>query len=355
MKITPVLMVGGAGSRLWPMSTSAQPKQFQSLLTTRTMFQETILRVSGTVGGIDFEPPVIIGATAYADLIATQLAEIDVVPSAIILEPSPQNTAAVAAIAAATVGQLGGGLALLLPSDSHIGDTAAFQMAIEQAAPSANKDWIVTFGIAPDRPETGYGYIKAGRPLDGHCSAVDAFVEKPDLEKAKTYLTAGGYTWNAGLFLFAPQTMLSEMKKLAPGILANALEAKDKAEIKDGVTRLNPEAFSKCDKRSIDYAVMEKTDKAAVVGPVACGWSDVGSWNALKDISTEKHQGNIVSIDTEDCYIRADDGTLITTIGVSGLVIVAHQGSILIMPQDRSQDVKKIVETLKSGNQKDRL
>lgn len=348
-------MVGGAGTRLWPVSLQARPKQFQALISGRTMFQETVLRVTGKVSDIKFAPPVIIGATAYRNLIETQLDEIGITPARIILEPSAQNTAAVAAIAAATVKSIDGGLVLLLPSDSHMEQADAFQTAVAHAALSAQNGWITTLGITPDRPETGYGYIKAGQPLEYGGHEVEAFVEKPDAQKAQSYLASGNYSWNAGHFIFAPDTMLSEMKVLAGSILSSALTALNTADVDHNITALNPGAFAKCEKLSIDYAVMEKTTKAAVYGPVECGWNDVGSWAALKDISAKPRHGNIVTHETENCYIRADDGTLITAIGVSDLIIVAHEGSILIMPQERSQDVKKIVEKLQNEDQQDRL
>lgn len=353
--ITPVLMVGGAGTRLWPMSLKERPKQFQALITSKTMFQETVLRITGKLGEIEFGAPVIIGASAYHDLITEQLAEIGVAPARIILEPSAQNTAAVAAVAAKCVEEINGGLVLLLPSDSHMEDADAFRDAVEKAAKVAADDWITTFGIPPDRPETGYGYIKAGDFLENGGRIVDAFVEKPDLETAEAYLASENYSWNAGLFIFRPQTMLDEMQLLAPKILGAALDALKLAK-SDGTTCwLDPIAFAKCEKLSIDYAVMEKTSKAALLGPVECGWNDVGSWQALKDIAPSLQQDNIVTHDVDNCYIRTDKDILITAIGISDMIIVAHENAILIMPQDRSQDVKKIVEALKDKDLEERL
>lgn len=353
--ITPVLMVGGAGTRLWPMSRKTKPKQFQALITERTMFQETVLRVTGSIEGITFAPPVIIGSVAYLDLIETQLEEINVSAGRIILEPSAQNTAAVAGIAAQVVKELEGGLAFLLPSDSHMQDAAAFRHAVAQAATTASEGWITTLGIAPDRPETGYGYIKAGSALAADCHEVEQFVEKPDLDRAESYLAAGGYTWNAGHFLFAPDVMLAEMQAYVPDILAAALQALKQAKTQGSGWLLDTETFARCDSISIDYAVMERTSKAAVYGPLVCGWNDVGSWNAIRDLSENKTIGDVIAVDTDNCYLRSDDGTLVTAIGVSDLIVVAHEGSVLVMPANRAQDVKTVIEELKARSNSERL
>ncbi len=346
-KITPVLMVGGAGTRLWPMSRKETPKQFQSLITEQTLFQETLLRVTGRFHDIDFAPPIIIGSTRYLELIDTQLQAINVTPGQIILEPSAQNTAAVAAIAAHAVKAHDGGLTFLLPSDSYMQDVSAFRHAIADAAQTAKQGWITVLGIAPNRPETGYGYIKAGDELSSTCHQVARFIEKPCRNDAEAYLADGGYTWNAGHFLFAPDVMLAELQAYAPDILAPALEAYEYGRLNGKSRVLDADTFAQCDPLSIDYAVMEKTSKAAVYGPVACGWDDVGSWSAIRDLSETTEIGDIVSIDTKNCYLRTDEGTLIAAIGVSDLIVVAHDGAVLIMPADQAQNVKKVVAALK--------
>lgn len=346
--IYPVLMVGGAGTRLWPVSRKSQPKQFQKLVTGRTMFQETVMRVSGTFGEVRFGPPVIIGADIYKSLITSQLEEIGVTPAAIILEPFGRNTAPVAAIAAEVVKTLpGDGFAFLLPSDHHITGTDIYRKAVAEAAQAAGKDRIMTFGIAPTRPETGYGYIRAGEALAASAHRIDAFVEKPDLETAAAYVSNKAYSWNAGMFLFHPDVMLDELNAFAPDVLSASRAALAAAK-QDGQTyQLDSAAFSACSGESVDYAVMEKTSKAAVYGPVDCGWSDIGSWQVIAELAETAHTGDVIALDTENCYIRADEGRLIAAVGVSDLIIVAHENTVLIMPASEAQRVKDVVEQLK--------
>ena len=352
--VHPVIMAGGSGTRLWPASTASNPKQFQTLIGDKSLFQETVLRVTGTEGEVSFAPPSVIGGTAFRDLIREQLAEIGIIPARIILEPFGRNTAAVAALAAA-IPASEDDLVLLLPSDHFIADPAAFRRAIADAATHTQNGWITTFGISADRPETGYGYLRRGAEISGALAKCDAFVEKPNHATALEYLADGRYAWNAGIFLFPAKLMRQELAALAPKILEKSV-ASLVAGVTDGaVTELDPVTFDQCDSDSIDYAVMEHTQHAAVFGPLACGWSDIGSWSALAEQDRTDAADHVVSLDTEDCYIRSHDGQLIAAIGVSDLVIVSANGAVLVAPKSRDQEVKKVIEILKSSGRTDKL
>lgn len=352
--VYPVIMAGGSGTRLWPVSTTANPKQFQRLLGELTLFQDTVLRVRGSVGEVVFAAPSVIGAQAYRELIEAQLAEIGVDAHRIVLEPFGRNTAPVAAVAA-MLSDDPDALVLLLPSDHFMGDPDAFRNAIAAAAPATlRSSLITTFGIEPTHPETGYGYIRRGTALEGDLCHCDAFVEKPDRETAIGYLTDGRYAWNGGIFLFPPRAMAEELVAHAPAIF-EATQAALEARNEGGTTLLDPALFEACPSDSIDYAVMEKTQRAAVFGPLQCGWSDIGSWSALAALDVSASRGDVIAIDTEDCYLRSEDGTLIAAVGVSGLVVVADGNSVLIAPKDRVQEVKAVVTALKSGGRDDKL
>lgn len=356
IEICPVLMVGGAGTRLWPVSRQSKPKQFQKLVTGLTMFQETVLRVSGTHDQIEFSAPIIIGAAKYRELIEAQLAEINIVPQAIILEPCARNTAPVAAIAADVVQDYSeNAQVLLLPSDHHIEDPETFQQAVSAASSSAASGSIVTFGISPTGPETGFGYIEAGQSQDKDVNRIAAFVEKPDAATAQKYCDAGNYFWNAGIFLYTPARMKQEFETHAADILTASLEAHAAARIEGPCRYLDNTAFEACRSDSIDYAVMEKTAHAAVFGPLSCGWNDIGSWNALAARKDTTDTNKIISVGTENCYIKTDDNTLVAAVGVKDLIIVAHEGAVLIMRPDQAQNVKQVIAELKSRGQDDRL
>ena len=359
LRIVPVLMVGGSGTRLWPVSRRATPKQFQPLVSDKSLFQETVLRISGTETDINFTAPVLIGADAYETQIRDQLAAIGISPRAIILEPSAQNTAAVAAVAARYVAQAdAGALVLLLPSDAYIKDVAAFRSAIAKAAHIAAEGWITTFGIAPDRPETGFGYIQQVDALTHGCHQVQAFKEKPDLPTAKQYISSQDFSWNSGIFLFSPDTMIEEMQTHADDVLTVASDAFAQADVKDDLIGLKPEIFATVRKVSIDYAVMEQTRKAAVYGGLDCGWSDVGGWQALAemastpDAETEPH---LVTVDSETSYFRNDGSVLVTAVGLEDMIVVAHDGAVLILPKSRAQDVKAIINELETRGATDKL
>ena len=352
--IYPVIMAGGSGTRLWPVSRGAHPKQFQRLLGERSMFQETVTRVSGSAGAHAFAAPAIIGGESFAGLIETQLAELGVAPSQIILEPFGRNTAAVAAMAAA-VPESDEQLVLLLPSDHFVSAPQAFRDAVGAAADTAAQGYVTTFGIAAREPETGYGYIHRGAEIAANIYNFDSFREKPDLQTAKAYVADGNYSWNAGIFLFPAATMRAELDRHASDIQTAALKALEHGRREGAIVHLDATAFDAVREDSIDYAVMEKTEHGAVYGPLECGWSDIGSWKAIAELAESPERGDVIAIDTEGCYLRSDGETLVTAVGVRDLIVVAHENAVLIIPRDRAQDVKAIVNALKDGGRKDRL
>lgn len=350
VKIQPVIMSGGSGTRLWPMSRAARPKQFLPLMSERSLFQETAERLSGS-GDVDFLPPVVIAGAAHAGLIAEQLAEIGIVAAAIIIEPIARNTAAVAAVASAwTAKHQPGALTLLAPADQHIADATVFRMSVAKGAAAAMKGAIVTFGVKPTEPHTGYGYIEAGAPISDGVAEVRAFREKPDRQTAEHYLKGGRHFWNAGIFLFAPDAMTGELAAFVPAIAREAAGALADAKTDCGVTTLDAARFSACPSDSIDYAVMEKTARAAVVGPIDAGWSDIGAWTAISGAEDAR----IAAIDCENVVIRTD-GPFVGVVGVSDLIVVATGDAVLVAPKSRAQDVKKIIDELKARGREDLL
>jgi mannose-1-phosphate guanylyltransferase len=347
--ITPVILSGGSGTRLWPMSRTARPKQLLSLTGDETMLQQTARRVSGTFGdAIAFADPIIVANAAHAEEIERQLAQVDIVRSTLILEPAARNTAAAIALAALAVAA--DGLLLVMPSDHVIGDVPAFHRAIAKAAPVCGEGWLVTFGIQPDGPETGYGYIKRGPMIADGVQQVERFVEKPDLATAETYLASGGYSWNGGIFLFTAGAYLQALAQHAPDILAAARAAFDAGRNEGNRHYPDRAAFVASPNESIDYAVMEKAARVAVV-PVEMAWSDLGSWDALhalapRDAAGNAHHGEIVAIDTSGCLLRTD-GPLVAAVGIHDLIVIATGDAVLILPRGSSQEVKRAVEQLK--------
>jgi mannose-1-phosphate guanylyltransferase/mannose-6-phosphate isomerase len=348
MKIYPVVMCGGSGTRLWPVSTSRTPKQFVNLVSDTSLFSQTVTRLAPGSDGLDLAEPIIISNARYLDLIETQLDAAGISPLAILLEPCARNTAAVAALAAEFVGRIDpDGLVLLLPSDHFIGDPAAFRTAITEAIAVADAGRIVAFGIAPDRPETGFGYIKAGEQIGQSAYIVAAFREKPNHITALSYLSEGNYSWNAGIFLFPADLMQAELMTHAPDVLSGAKIALDLTVANGPVHQIDETSFSGIRSISIDYAVMEHTKNAAVVGPVSCAWSDVGTWPAVGDLQTSSGPVQPVLIDTENCTIHSEQGTLIAALGVEDLVIAVHDDTVLVMSKSRAQDVSLVIEALK--------
>jgi mannose-1-phosphate guanylyltransferase/mannose-6-phosphate isomerase len=348
-RITPVILSGGSGTRLWPMSRTLYPKQLLPLLTAQSMLQETVRRVGDSAR---FAAPLIVANDEHRFIIAEQLRQIEVTPQAIILEPVGRNTAPAAAIAALLLAASDpDALLFIMPSDHAIGDPAAFAAALGRAAEAARGGALVTFGVTPDRPETGYGYIKRGAPLGGQEGSyeVAAFVEKPDRARAEAYLATGDYFWNSGIFLFPAGLYLEELSRRHPEMIAGCRAALDKAQRDLDFLRLDKAAFTALAGESIDYAVMEHTKRAVIV-PVSMGWSDVGSWDALwsmgdKDGAGNVMLGDVVASDAKNCYLRAEE-RMIAALGVEDLVVVATGDVVLVARRDRVQDIKTLVARL---------
>lgn len=356
--IVPVVMAGGSGTRLWPLSRKMFPKQFLALTSELTMFQETLARLendSGSAGSaIHFSAPIIVCNDEHRFIVAEQLRQNNKHASAIILEPVGRNTAPAVALAALEAAAQSQGeddpLLLVLAADHVIRDLGSFHKSIEKASEAAVKGQLATFGIVPRSPETGYGYIKTTDKTQ--CAAVESFVEKPDLEKAKAYLASGDYLWNSGMFLFKAGTYIQELASHRPDI-EGAVRAAFETRSRDlDFLRLDTEAFSACPDESIDYAVMEKTDKAVVV-PLDAGWSDVGSWSSLWEESEQDGQGNVVRGDvlTHDAgnNLLFSQHKLIAAVGVDDLVIVDTPDAVMVAAKDRVQEVKSIVKQLESA------
>lgn len=345
--IIPVILSGGSGTRLWPVSRPEKPKQLLSLTAEQTMLQLTAQRVSGT----GFAAPIVVANALHADLIEEQLGQVDTVPQMLVLEPVGRNTAPAIALAAIAAGG-GADPILVMPSDHVIADVPAFHAAIEAALPLVEEGWLVTFGIAPDAPETGYGWIKVGASLGGGVRSVDHFIEKPPVEKAEAMLAAGDYVWNGGIFLFRADMYLGALSVHAPAILVAARLAMDNAVQRGARVFPDAQAFSASPSDSIDYAVMEKAPRVAVV-PVSMGWSDVGSWDALHAISDSDAKdnvvrGDVVAIESTSCLVQAEAGRRVALVGVANLIIVAAGDDVLVLPRGRSQEVKKIIEAMQT-------
>ena len=352
MKITPAIMVGGSGSRLWPVSTPETPKPFHALITEKSLLQETLLRTIGTHKEVTFTPPILIGAEQHLGLIQADLAGIDIEPQSIILEPSAQNTAAAAAVVTSLeASRADSDLTLLLPSDAFIANPTLFLNAISEAAHFAKAGSITTFGVAPTYAETGYGYILAGEHLGGHVHHIDAFKEKPDKQTAESYISDAKYSWNAGIFLYSPTTMLEAYVEHAADILDIAQKSIKAGKTNGNILALNETEYAKIRKTPIDCAIMENTRSGAVYNGLSCGWSDVGNWATLADLSPASNPSNVFSIDTANCFIRADEDSLIAAIGIENLVVIAHKGNILIAPKERAQDLKTLLAKMEeTGN-----
>ncbi len=342
--IVPVILSGGSGTRLWPLSREAYPKQFLPLVGNDTMLQATWKRVASIAGAA----PIVVANQEHRFMAAEQLRECKVLPQALILEPVGRNTAPAIAIAALQALSAGDdALLLVLPSDHVVRNGAAFHAAVKQAAVAAESGKLVTFGIVPTAPETGYGYIKAA--TGEGVRAVDRFVEKPDLATAEQYVASGEYFWNSGMFLFKASRYLKELETLQPAILAACRNALDKAARDNDFIRLDAEAFAASPNDSIDYAVMEKTADAAVV-PLDAEWNDVGSWSALWEVSDKDADGNachgdVIALDCKDSY--AYGNRLIAMVGLQDVVVVETDDAVFVGHKDRVQDVKEIVGRIK--------
>lgn len=345
-KIIPVIMSGGSGTRLWPLSTGERPKQFHRLGAPRTMIEETALRLAGRHGEIEFLPPVIIAGASHGNLVAELLAQAGVTPAAVVLEPEGRNTAATAALAALVAAEIDpDAYVLLAPADHLVARPEALVAAIQAAVPVVS-DRIVTFGIKPTGPETGYGYILQADALSPGVHHLAEFKEKPDLTLAEQYYRDGRYSWNSGMFFFSPALLLEEFGIAAADIREGAREALARAERRGRDILLHAPSFAAVRKEAVDRAVMEKTRRAAVA-PCDIGWADVGSWAELWRLSEKDASGNSVSgpvtvVAGENNLIRSE-GIQVSALGVSDLIIVAHGNSVLVMPRSLAQDVKKVI------------
>jgi len=349
--IIPVILSGGSGARLWPLSRETYPKQFLPLVDHNTMLQNTALRIAGLS---NTTAPLVVCNQEHRFMVAEQLRAVGIQPAAVILEPVGRNTGPAVAIAALHAQREGADPTLLiLPADHVIADVEGFRAAVRQVAPHAEAGRLITFGIVPNAPETGYGYIKAGAPLDesGVC-AVDRFVEKPDVATARNYLESGAYSWNSGMFMFRASAFLAELERFAPAMLAACQQALAAGHADTDFLWLDRKAFAACPKDSIDYAVMEKTERAVVM-PLTVGWNDVGSWSALWDVGEHDADGNImrgdvIAVDTRDTYVDAAT-RLVTTVGVNNLVVVETADAVLVASKERVQEVKAVVDRLQAS------
>lgn len=361
MAVIPVIMAGGSGSRLWPMSREHFPKQFLNLYGNNSMLQETVNRLAD----IECTDPLILCNEKHRFIVAEQLRQLDILANNIILEPVGRNTAP--AIALAAIQSLKNSsdahdpILLVLAADHLIQDQQAFTHAINSAIPFAESGKLVTFGIVPNTPETGYGYIHRGSELqasqeNSKAYFVNEFVEKPNLDVAKNYLASGEYYWNSGMFMFSARCYLAELRKSRPDIYDACMASMNDVSSDLDFIRINSDAFNECPSESIDYAIMEKTSDAVVI-PMDAGWNDVGSWSSLWEISDKDACGNVcrgdvILIDSHNNYVSAES-ILVSTIGVENLVIIQTKDAILVSSKDKVQDVKSIVEELKRRGRKE--
>lgn len=346
-------MAGGSGSRLWPLSRDQHPKQFLSLCNENSLLQNTILRLNL----LEHSSPIVICNKEHRFLVAEQLNEANINVSGIILEPVGKNTAPAVALASFFAINQGQNtedkdpILLVLPADHSIGQVDNFISSLNYALPQAEKGKLVTFGIVPNHPETGYGYIKTGKPITEHTFEISSFKEKPNLNQAREYISSKKYLWNSGMFLFRASVFLQELKKYRNDIYDVCMTAVSSSSTDLDFTRIDLDIFSECPSESIDYAVMEKTDRGVVV-PLDANWSDVGSWSSLWDINQKDDdnnvlQGDVISYQAKGCYVYSESA-LVATIGVNNLVVIQTKDAVLISERDSCQNVKEIVGILKS-------
>ncbi|KHK00189.1 Mannose-1-phosphate guanylyltransferase (GDP) [Desulfovibrio sp. TomC] len=351
----PVILAGGSGTRLWPMSRMLYPKQFLAFDGEKTMLQATIERLNG----LSHRSPVLVCNEEHRFLAAEQMRQMGLEGGTILLEPVGRNTAPAITLAALHATQNGEDpILLVLSADHAIADTAAFQESLERGLQLAGQDKLVTLGVLPKTPETGYGYIQLGEPLGEFGHKVARFVEKPDAENAQAYVNSGDYRWNSGMFLFRAGKYLQELERVRPEILAACRAARETKAVDMHFVRVDAELFGSCPNVSIDYAVMEKTGDAVVVS-LDAGWCDVGSWSALSDLLGQDEQantlkGDVLAKDTTNCFVMAKN-RLVATLGISDLVIVETTDAILVAHKSKAQEIKSIVDTLKQQGRTEHL
>jgi len=356
MQIIPVILSGGSGTRLWPLSRKQYPKQYLPLAGDNTMLQETILRLNGLDSLAD---PIIICNADHRFLVAEQCQQIDVINPTILLEPIGRNTApAIAAAALQSLKEVDDAVLLVLSADHVIQDVEAFHQAINIASQQAQEGKLATFGIVPTDANTGYGYIKSSKNNNDCAYKVEEFVEKPDLQTAQAYLEQGNYLWNSGMFMFKAATLIDELTTHSPEIVTSVNDAVNNAVQDLDFIRLDKQAFESSPSDSIDYALMEKSNNVVVV-PLDAQWNDIGSWSALHDIGTKDSNGNVIqgdvfTEDTTNTYIHANHH-MVATIGVQDLLIVDTPNATLIATKDKAQEVKKIVERLQKQGREEQF
>ena len=355
--LIPIILSGGSGTRLWPLSRKNFPKQFLALSGDSSLFQQTVARTRSLAG---IASPIVVCSEDHRFLVAEQLRELNVEGASILLEPVPRNTAPAIALAAWQARASDPeAILLVLPADHLIGDTGSFANAVDKAMPLAQGGWLVTFGIRPESPATGFGYIKHAEPLDKAGFRVAQFVEKPDAAAAKAYVDAGDYEWNSGMFLFKASRYLEELQQHAPAMHVASKAAFAAAKSDLDFIRIDEDAFAASPDNSIDYAVMERTTRAAVI-PVSCAWSDIGSWDALwaaseRDADGNRLEGDVIAIDSRNCFVHGTDRRLIAALGLEDIVIVDTPDAVLISPRTRVQDVKRLVDRIKSNGRQEHL
>ncbi len=359
MQLMPVIMCGGAGSRLWPRSRMASPKQFLRLVGQHSLLGATIDRFSVAGREIDVLPPLVICGADQERLVMQSLAEVGCNRFEIVVEPVGRNTAAVAAVASLISRERApGAMTLLLPADHHVETPGGFWRAVNSGREAAAAGYLVTLGIEATGPETGYGYIRRGAGLFENVYAVHEFKEKPDAMTAEDYLRTGQYYWNAGIFLFRPDDMLAAFEAHAPDILAACRAALASATETPRGRQLGAEAFRACPDAPVDTAIMEKAGRVAVVAPVRAGWNDIGSWDAIAGLkvngSDNASAGDVVLIGSKGCLVEAEH-RFVAAVGVEDLVVIETADAVLICRRGQTQDVKKVVETLKRAGRKELL
>jgi mannose-1-phosphate guanylyltransferase/mannose-6-phosphate isomerase len=355
-RVVPVILCGGSGTRLWPLSSADKPKQLLSLVSEHTMLQDTLLRLREQ--RVSIAPPVIVCNERHGTLVAAQTRALGQTVGAVVLEPTGRNSAPAVTIAALLARELvsdGDPLLLVLPADHVIADPAAFAAAVEAAVAPAADRYLTTFGVVPTEPATGYGYIRRGAGRNGW-SEIAQFVEKPDAATARAYLDSGQYLWNSGMFLFAASAWLDELRTHAPEMLAACEATLSAATRADEFIRLGSQ-FAACPSNSIDYAVMEKTARAAVV-PLAAGWSDVGSWASLHDALPKDANGNVASGDAllescRDTYVSAQH-RLVAAIGLDGIAVVETEDAVLVVKREHAESVKRVAELVSKRERESR-